>query len=85
MQQRTVEAPRRGDPPQGSEPWETLNCKYCGSSYVSRIFREGLLQERVYPLFGFYPWKCKTCLETQMFRRRDKSASKKLADGRRPS
>jgi len=76
VHQSNVEDPRSGDPPKTSEPWTTLNCKHCGSTYISRIYREGLMQERIYPLFGLYPWRCKICREKQMLRRRNKSEEK---------
>jgi hypothetical protein len=52
-----------------------LHCKYCDSDRVSRVFREGFLQERIYSLFGFYPWRCKACGATQMFHQRHRSRS----------
>jgi DNA-directed RNA polymerase subunit RPC12/RpoP len=38
-----------------------LHCDECGSDEVYRIFRRGYLQEKIYPLLGFYPWRCKRC------------------------
>jgi hypothetical protein len=39
---------------------ERVICE-CGSDEVYRIFRKGFFQERIYPLCGFYPWRCKKC------------------------
>ena len=54
-----------------------VHCKYCGSERVFRVFRQGYLQEKIYPLFGFYPWKCKGCKEHMMLRSRKRSKRKK--------
>jgi predicted RNA-binding Zn-ribbon protein involved in translation (DUF1610 family) len=45
-------------------------CQRCGSDRVYRVFREGFLQEKIYPLLGLYPWKCKKCGERIMLRKR---------------
>jgi len=47
-----------------------LHCKMCGSSRVFRVFRQGFLQEKVYPLFGYYPWRCRSCRGAMMLRKR---------------
>jgi hypothetical protein len=49
---------------------DELYCKHCGSNQIFRIFRRGYLQETIYPMFGFYPWKCKVCHRSMMFRMR---------------
>jgi hypothetical protein len=38
-----------------------LHCDECNSDEVHRIFRRGYFQEKIYPLLGFYPWRCKGC------------------------
>lgn len=50
---------------------ERVLCDECGSDTVGRIFRKGFLQKRIYPLFGFYPWRCKGCGLRLMLRKRD--------------
>ncbi|MDR3753542.1 MAG: hypothetical protein P4K93_00330 [Terracidiphilus sp.] len=50
---------------------ERVLCDDCGSDKVHRIFRKGFLQKRIYPLFGFYPWRCKGCGLRLMMRKRD--------------
>jgi hypothetical protein len=47
-------------------------CRICGSNRVFRLYREGLLQERFFPIFGFYPWHCKACSASMMLRKRGK-------------
>jgi hypothetical protein len=37
---------------------------------MRRLVRESLLQRRVYPLFGYYPWECPLCRETVLLRKR---------------
>ena len=54
---------------------DRISCKQCGSNQVFRVFREGYLQEKIYPIFGFYPWKCKACGRGMMLRKRKKSRS----------
>jgi DNA-directed RNA polymerase subunit RPC12/RpoP len=53
-----------------------IECKRCGSSRIFRLHRQGFLRKQIYPLFGYYPWKCKTCSEEMMFRHRKRSKSK---------
>jgi len=48
-------------------------CPNCGSDRVYRLFREGFLQEHVFPLFGYYPWQCKTCARDLLIRKRKKA------------
>ena len=50
---------------------ERVHCDECGSGEVCRIFRKGFFQEKIYPLFGFYPWRCKRCGLRLMMRKRD--------------
>jgi predicted RNA-binding Zn-ribbon protein involved in translation (DUF1610 family) len=50
-----------------------MQCKHCGNGRIFRLFREGYLQERVYPIFGYYPWKCKSCGRGMLLRLRKKS------------
>lgn len=46
-------------------------CPRCGSDCLKRMPREGFLQNRVYPIFGYYPWKCTKCLGKFVLRRRN--------------
>ena len=48
-----------------------IHCDECNSDEVYRIFRKGFFQERVYPLLGFYPWRCKRCGLRLMLRDRE--------------
>lgn len=56
-------------------------CKNCGSARIFRVFREGFLQERIYPAFGYYPWKCKDCKQYMMLHKRNRSKSKAKESG----
>jgi hypothetical protein len=38
-----------------------MKCSKCKAGGMYRVKREGLLHRRVYPLFGYYPWKCRQC------------------------
>jgi len=60
-----------------------LFCKCCGSQRVFRVFREGFLKERVYPMFGFYPWKCRVCGACIILHKRERSKAEATSpDGR---
>jgi DNA-directed RNA polymerase subunit RPC12/RpoP len=50
---------------------ERVHCDECGSDEVYRTIRRGYFQEKIYPLFGFYPWRCKRCGLRLMMRKRD--------------
>jgi ribosomal protein L44E len=56
-------------------------CKECGSHRIYRVFRKGFLQTQVYPMFGYYPWKCKQCKAHSMLKLRkfSSSSAKELA------
>ena len=49
---------------------DRVHCRYCGSEKVYRLYREGFWQERVFPIFGFYPWKCKICSANMLLHKR---------------
>ena len=53
-----------------------LHCKRCGSSRLFRVFRQGYLQEKIYPLLGFYPWRCRSCHGAMLLRKRKISRSR---------
>jgi len=55
-------------------------CPACRSDRVYRAGRRGLLQTRVLPMFGFYPWQCKGCGADVMIRSRDRR-HRRMADG----
>jgi len=42
------------------------NDQMCNDNRMYRIRRKGFLQKLIYPLFGYYPWKCRHCEKTQM-------------------
>ena len=37
----------------------------------------GFMQEKIYPLFGYYPWRCKICRVHVMLRKRKRAPTKK--------
>lgn len=51
-------------------------CKHCGSHRIYRVIREGYLQEKIFPMFGYYPWKCKNCKSRSLLKLRKFSRSK---------
>jgi hypothetical protein len=50
-----------------------IYCRKCGSDRIYRIDRWGFLRNRIYSLFGFYPWKCKVCGRHMMLWRRTRA------------
>jgi hypothetical protein len=54
-----------------------LHCPHCGCAPVRRLQRKGFLQNKVYPLFGYFPWVCMTCKMSSMLRKRQERRSKK--------
>ena len=46
-------------------------CKCCGAARsLRREKRESLLQQKVFPLFGLYPWECALCRKVRYYRQR---------------
>ena len=75
MRQETAHGALAGPLADMTKTRDRLYCRQCGSSQVYRVFRQGYLQERIYPLFGFYPWKCKACDQGMLLRKRKRSRS----------
>lgn len=50
-----------------------VRCPKCGDERPRRVEREGFMQTRVYPLFGYFPWFCRECKSNFMFRKRNRS------------
>ena len=38
-----------------------MQCPKCNYKHMYRVAREGFLQTRIFPLFGYYPWECPEC------------------------
>jgi hypothetical protein len=45
-------------------------CPRCNSCALYRRERRGLLQKKVYPLLGLFPWHCIACRRTTLLRLR---------------
>ncbi|MGC9224207.1 MAG: hypothetical protein ACP5E2_09790 [Terracidiphilus sp.] len=45
-------------------------CSVCGSNRMRRVHRKGFLQLNIYPLLGYYPWRCGACGMRVMLRKR---------------
>ena len=60
---------------------KTLTCPNCRHQQLARIARRGFLRERLFPIFGFYPWECAMCRRQFLLRKRGaayrKSSSRK--------
>jgi hypothetical protein len=53
-----------------------MNCPNCDCQHIVRLKREGFLRERIFPLFGLYPWKCPKCKVACLLRGRGKRRKK---------
>jgi hypothetical protein len=47
-----------------------LLCPKCHRSDMRRIGRRGVLQEKVFPFFGYFPWECPHCRVVKLFKYR---------------
>jgi len=47
-----------------------LRCPNCRSLSMRRISRSGFLQKTIFPLLGYYPWKCASCRLEKLFHNR---------------
>jgi DNA-directed RNA polymerase subunit RPC12/RpoP len=47
-----------------------MRCTRCGGP-LRRMLRKGFLQEKIYSLFGYYPWECPYCREPIMIKMRN--------------
>ena len=52
---------------------ERVYCQVCGSHKVRRIFRKGYMQKKIYPVFGYFPWRCLSCGKRVMLRKRHRN------------
>ena len=55
---------------------ERVYCRTCGSDRMHRKERKGILQLWIYPLFGYYPWRCNRCGAAPMLRKRRRAKYK---------
>jgi len=55
-------------------------CPSCGSNKLRRLPRFGFLQQKVFPIFGFFPWECPICRQTRLYRKRGKRVRRHSSD-----
>jgi hypothetical protein len=77
--------PRIVEPPKGAEDAE-LNlidraCPKCSFSQPRRLPRTTLLERRVMPWLGFYPWECPLC-RIHFFRKNRKDREERISTER---
>jgi hypothetical protein len=46
-------------------------CPKCQSGRMHRLKREGFVELRVAPLFGYFPWRCSDCKAELLLRARN--------------
>ena len=54
-----------------------LVCPDCGSRDLRRMRRTGFLQNKIYPMFGYYPWECALCRHVNLFKARGQRVRRK--------
>ncbi len=47
-----------------------MQCTKCGHGRLSRTKRVGLLEEDLFPFFGYFPWICSDCKSRILVRAR---------------
>ncbi len=55
---------------------DVVYCPACRGDRVYRVERKGLIEKKVFPIFGFYPWQCKDCGTELMLRKRKRRRRK---------
>ena len=56
-------------------------CPKCANTATRRMKRRGLVQLRVYPLLGLYPWECTSCRTLFRDKNRGKLKRKRRSEG----
>jgi hypothetical protein len=56
---------------------QSCTCPRCGNQYLTRLARMGFLENKILPLFGYYPWICGACRKRKYFRVRGKRILRK--------
>lgn len=49
---------------------ERIFCRMCSSDEMRRVLRQGFMRQNIYPLFGYFPWRCAKCGADVMLRKR---------------
>ncbi len=62
---------------------ELVTCLKCGRGKVRRVYREGFLQTTIFPLFGYYPWRCSRCGHVVMLHKRHRAKTQNGGTDRR--
>lgn len=47
-------------------------CKLCGGERIHRMHRHGWRERVLFPLFGYFPWRCSTCRSKMLLKRRER-------------
>jgi transposase-like protein len=55
-------------------------CPRCKAQSAMRINRTSFLERRIYPLFGYYPWKCGGCGSTFLYRFKGNKIRRRKSD-----
>lgn len=49
---------------------ERIVCKVCTSDEMRRMKRQGFMQQNIYALLGYFPWRCVKCGTRAMLHKR---------------
>lgn len=56
--------------PERRAPREPITCPFCKIGTLRREAREGFLENKLFPLVGYFPWSCYACRKRKMVRDR---------------
>jgi hypothetical protein len=76
MHEASTHSALAGHPVEKTAVKERVRCQKCGGDRVYRVERKGFMQEKIYPCFGYYPWRCISCRNHVMLRKRERARTK---------
>ena len=59
---------------------ETVICPRCGSDRSRRVERKKFLEKNIYPIFGYFPWRCGRCRAKFFLKKRKRNRDPKSQD-----
>jgi predicted Zn-ribbon and HTH transcriptional regulator len=61
-----------------------MRCPRCQSNKIHRLRREGFVEQKLAPLFGYFPWRCPDCKAELLLRVRNQHGVELSRPHRRP-
>ena len=62
-----------------------LKCAKCGRLSMRRIERRGFFQQKISPIFGFFPWECSNCRVVRLMKHRGAGRRRRRREQMSPS